>query len=88
MYFLFSCPPFTDRTLYFQLQDPTHHPLAIFVILNLTTYEISNVFDHASEQVVEAFKNYAVRGNPPPGMAWFGSHYNHRRLTRHLQVKR
>jgi hypothetical protein len=67
--------------------DPNNHPLAIFVILNLTTYEISKVFDQRSEQVVEAFREYAVRGDPPPGMTWFGSHYNNR-LTRYLQVQR
>jgi hypothetical protein len=67
--------------------DPTNHPLAIFVILNLTTYEISKVFDQGSEQVVEAFKEYAVCGDPPPGMTWFGSHSN-KRLTRYLQVQR
>ncbi|CAO3599613.1 unnamed protein product [Absidia cylindrospora] len=54
-------------------------PLVVFVVFNIQTSQIDEMFDQANERVVELFNDYAntILGTPPDGMVWLGSNCTH-----------
>ncbi|KAI8090005.1 De-etiolated protein 1 Det1-domain-containing protein [Halteromyces radiatus] len=50
-------------------------PFMLFVIFNIETNQIDDLFDQSSEKVLELFKDYAdtIQGRSPEGTVWFGS---------------
>ncbi|ORX51722.1 hypothetical protein DM01DRAFT_1384424 [Hesseltinella vesiculosa] len=50
-------------------------PLVLFVILNLKTFQIDDIFDQGSEKVVDLVLACAngLRGLAPSGVTWYGS---------------
>ncbi|CAO3611166.1 unnamed protein product [Cunninghamella echinulata] len=50
--------------------------LIIFVIFNLETSQIDEIFDNSNERIIDLFVEYGntLRGPPPTGIRWYGSH--------------
>ncbi|ORZ07888.1 De-etiolated protein 1 Det1-domain-containing protein [Absidia repens] len=66
----------------------TTNPLVVFVVFNIQTSQIDEIFDQANERVVHLFNDYAntILGTPPDGMIWLGSNCIHQSQFSHKSI--
>ncbi|CAM0138476.1 unnamed protein product [Umbelopsis sp. WA50703] len=65
-------------------QAETSMQMAVFVIYNMATTEVEDVFDHSSSSVLEFYEEHAdiLRGLPHDGITWHGSTYTNSEVVK------
>jgi hypothetical protein len=58
--------------------------MAVFVIYNMATTEVEDVFDHSSSSVLAFYEEHAdiLRGLPHDGITWHGSTYTNSEVVK------